>query len=115
LAVTAAFAPALDVIVTATTSITIGWIVGEACVRISPAIAVNPGVPPREARRGRRSSRNGKTGAGNRHCRVFSVPHELDPLRKSRRTEKISVVSPPELFCACQENSKLFELTAVVT
>ncbi len=90
MAVTAAFAPALDVIVTATTAVTIRWIVGVACVRISPAVAVNPGVPPSEARRSRRSSRNGKTGAGNRYCRTFpAVPHELDPLRKSHWTGRV--------------------------
>jgi hypothetical protein len=83
-----AFAPTLDLIVAATTAVTIGWKVGEACVRISPAVAVNPGVSPGEARRSRRSSRTGKTSAGNRHCQVISdVPHEVDPLRKSRRTE----------------------------
>src|SRR5262249_54979891 len=78
-AVTAALAPALNLIVTAATAIAIGRIVGEAGVRISPAIAVNPRVPPGEAR-GSRRSRNGKTGNGNRHHRVFSaVPHELNP------------------------------------
>ncbi len=46
MAVTVAFAPTLDEIGTATTAVTIGWIVGVARVRISPAIAVNPGVPP---------------------------------------------------------------------
>jgi hypothetical protein len=91
MAIAAAFAPALDVIVTATTAITIGWIVGEARVRIAPAIAVNPGVPPRETRQCRRSSRNGKTSAGNRHCGAFSAaPHTLDPSRRSCRTERVA-------------------------
>jgi hypothetical protein len=92
-----AFAPALDVIVTATTAVAIGWEVREACIRISPAIAVNPGVSPGEARRSRRRGRTGKSGAGNRHCRAFSAdPHEVDPPRKSRRTER--VIQRPNLL-----------------
>jgi hypothetical protein len=90
-AVAVAFAPALDLIVTATTAVTIGWEVGEACVRISPAIAVSPGVSPGEARRSRRRRRTGKTRAGNRHCRVFSdVPHEVDPLRGRIRESNLT-------------------------
>jgi hypothetical protein len=85
-----AFAPALNLIVAPTTAVTIGWKVREPCVRIGPAVAVNPGVSPGEARRSRRSSCTGKSSAGNHHRHVISdVPHGVDPLRKSRRTESI--------------------------
>jgi hypothetical protein len=79
-AIPAALAPARDVIVTAATAVTIGWIASVARVRISPAGTINAGVSPVEARRSRRSSRNNKTSAGNDHRCVFSaIPHELDP------------------------------------
>lgn len=79
--VTAAFAPAWDAVVAATTAVTVSWIAAEACVRIGPAVAVDPGVPPVGARRSRRAGRNGKTGAGNGDYRAFSVvPHDQDPV-----------------------------------
>jgi hypothetical protein len=46
MAVTAVFTPALDMIGTAAATVAIGWIVGEARVRISPAMAVHLVYPP---------------------------------------------------------------------
>jgi hypothetical protein len=87
-AVTAAFTPASNVVVTAAASVTIGGITGEAPASIRPAMAVNARVSPVEARASRRRGGNGETGAGQGQCREFSaVPHDLDPRRKSRRAE----------------------------
>jgi hypothetical protein len=80
MAVTAALAPARDVVGSPAASVTIGWIAGETSVRVRPAVAVNSRVPPIETRGSGPGGRKCKSGAGNRRCREFSaVPHDPIP------------------------------------